>query len=382
MDEDQRDNESDDWLGDNSNQRTLLKLIFEVTPFGLAVVKEPELTFELANAAYQKLCPDADVDPIGHRYEDVWPLDVGFESVELLRDVVETGKELDLDDHQLIYPDGSRRNCGLRIRSMPWADALAVLIIIWDFDELAQGLEQSDHIVRSREAELEAAVAECLEEMRKVERYLFENVEAQRKELSEYLHNGPVQELYAVLFQLHTLRGELKQGPVIDALEPIFSRIAEVGKVLGKIYNELWPSTLASYGLASAMNGHVRRLQESHSDIEFHVDFKATLPGLPEDLRLALFRIYEEGVKNVIKHAQAQRVDIRFSSNGEIVIEIQDDGQGFSVPDSWDEFAQNGQYGLMQAAERARVFGGRLEVVSEKGNGCMLKVTMPRDVGE
>jgi signal transduction histidine kinase len=58
-------------------------------------------------------------------------------------------------------------------------------------------------------------------------------------------------------------------------------------------------------------------------------------------------------------------------------LEIRDDGQGFSVPENWKEFARRGRYGLLEAAERARSLGGRLEVASKQGSGTKLRAWMP-----
>lgn len=378
MDEAQNGDESDYGLSDDSNPRRLLKLIFEITPVGVAVVKYPGLTFQVANPAYLKCLPDADLDPIDQKYADVWPPDDGFESLALVEKVIETGDDLDLDDHEQIYPDGNRRNFGLRLRRLPWGEALAVLIIIWEMTELAQAREQMGEMIRTREAELEAAVQECVEDMLALERNLFGSMEAKRKELSDRLHNTATQELYGVVFQLHSLQGELEQEAMVDALSSILARISQVNQVLRSIYNELWPTTLNSFGLSSAINGHLKNLQESYPEMAFRVDFATNGLSLAEELRVALFRIYQAGITNVVEHAEAKRVEIRFSMDDEIVLEIRDDGDGFRVPESWREFARNGQYGLLEAAERAKSLGGRLEVASEGGKGVSFRVLIPK----
>lgn len=378
MDEAAKGDESDRWLTDNSNPRRLLNLVFEMTPVGMAVVKDHDLVFQVANPAYLKCLPVEDLDPLNQSYEKVWPPDDGFESLALVQKVIETGEALDLDDYEQIYPDGNRRNFGLRLRRLPWGEALAVLIITWEMTELTKARVQLDQMMHRREAELEAAVQECVDDMLAMERHLFGGMEAKRKELSDRLHNAATQELYGVLFQLHSVQGELEQEVVVDALSPILGRISQVNQVLRSIYNELWPSTLSSFGLASAINGHLKNVQESYPDIQFRFNFATNGLSLSEEVRVALFRMYQAGITNAVEHAEAKSVEIRFSMEDEIVLEVQDDGDGFRVPESWREFARNGQYGLLEAAERAKSLGGRLEVSSEEGNGASFRVLLPK----
>ncbi|HEX6303216.1 MAG TPA: PAS domain-containing protein [Anaerolineales bacterium] len=369
-------------VSEKSYQQTLLKLIFEITPIGMAVVKSPDLVYQMANPAYRKCLPVADLDPIDHRYEEVWPPDNGFESLALIQKVIETGDAFDADDYELVYPDGHARNFDLRLRRLSWGEALTVLIVTWDITDLGRTGERSDQLPSSREVELEAEVEEHVEDMLELERYLFAGLDSDRKESSEKLHNGPVQELYAILFQLHFLQAELEQEAVVEAFNPILSRINKVNQDLRDIYYDLWPTTLNFFGLASAISGHVKNLQESHPEIEFHVDLATNGRSLSEDICFAIFRIYQKGIANSLEHADASRVDINLSVKEEIVLEIQDDGRGFEIPNSWLEFARNGQYGLLEAAERARCLGGRMEIASEEGKGTNLRAMFPRSPKE
>jgi signal transduction histidine kinase len=102
--------------------------------------------------------------------------------------------------------------------------------------------------------------------------------------------------------------------------------------------------------------------------------------SLAEPVRLALFRIYQAALNNVARHAQAQRVDIRFRfADDEIVLEIQDDGRGFELPERWITLAREGHLGLVGAAERAEAVGGKLDVESAPGKGTCLRVIVPRE---
>lgn len=382
MDEPRKSDDSQSLPDESLEQPTFMDLIFETAPFGLAVVKSPELIFQVANPAYRKYLPAADLDPVNRRYEDVWPAQQGFRGKELLQKVFESGEALDLDEHERIYQDGIARNFGLRLRRMSWGEDLAVLIILWDISDAARAHNQMEQMRRSHEAELAAAVQASIQDMTELQRYLFESGEVKQKRFSQRLHSGPMQELYGVLFQLYSLQGELEQDQVTTMLTPALAKIAELIHFMRRLHNELWPPTLDYFGLPSALRGHIRELQESYPEIEFQIDLAPAEEILPERLRLALFRIYQEAIGNAVHHAEAKRIGIGFSVNTEAVLEIQDDGQGFSVPESWKEFARRGRYGLLEAAERARSLGGRLEVESGAGRGTRLRALVPVEAGE
>jgi len=100
---------------------------------------------------------------------------------------------------------------------------------------------------------------------------------------------------------------------------------------------------------------------------------------LPEKVQMALFRIYQEAISNVARHAGAGCVLIRFYLNEErVLLEISDDGCGFQVPERWILLARRGRLGLLGAAERADSTGGRLEVESASGKGTVVRVVAPR----
>ena len=85
-------------------------------------------------------------------------------------------------------------------------------------------------------------------------------------------------------------------------------------------------------------------------------------------MRLALFRVFQQSLTNVLRHAEATEVQVRFSFDAEEAhLEISDNGKGFEVPANWIEFVRQGHYGLAGAAERVSALGGTLTVESRTG---------------
>jgi signal transduction histidine kinase len=102
--------------------------------------------------------------------------------------------------------------------------------------------------------------------------------------------------------------------------------------------------------------------------------------SLPERIRLALFRIYQQTLVNVMRHAQAHHINVRFFfDERDITLEIEDDGRGFIVPEKWIDLARQGHMGLVGAAERAEAIGGKLNIESDPNRGTRVRVVAPRN---
>jgi signal transduction histidine kinase len=152
----------------------------------------------------------------------------------------------------------------------------------------------------------------------------------------------------------------------------------QVIQMLRSIMSELRPPTLAPFGLEKAIRSHAERFQEVHPELELHLDLMPDQQNLSEPVRLALFRIYQQALTNVVRHADARQINIRFYLNTDrAALEIEDDGRGFDVPARWIGLVRQGHLGLAGAAERAGAVGGQLNVISAPGQGTRLQVSVP-----
>jgi signal transduction histidine kinase len=97
---------------------------------------------------------------------------------------------------------------------------------------------------------------------------------------------------------------------------------------------------------------------------------------LSSEVELALYRIAQEALNNIMHHAGAKHALLQITFDKEIKLEVTDDGTGFIVPKSPTEFAPSGHFGLLGMRERADLIGGRLEVESEIGRGTRLSVRL------
>ena len=229
--------------------------------------------------------------------------------------------------------------------------------------------------LRARLAEVERT----RDELAEARRQLAESREAERLRLARELHDGPVQDLHGLRFRLGTISEEMDDDVNLMRLATVQGELLRVIDELRAICQELRPPALAPFGLEAAIRSHAGRFQEAHPELEVQVDLMHDGQTLPERVRLALFRIYQEAISNVAQHASASHVLIRFYLNEErVLLEISDDGCGFQVPERWILLARQGHLGLLGAAERADSIGGRLEVVSAPGRGTVVRVVAPR----
>jgi PAS domain S-box-containing protein len=216
-------------------------------------------------------------------------------------------------------------------------------------------------------------------DLAEVQRRLIDSGETERILIARELHDGPLQEIFALTYNLSALGDALETAEHKAELRSIQGKLIEVNQVLRGIMRELRPPALSPFGLEKAILDHADQLQHRFTDIKVHLDLMPDGASLPERVRLALFRIYQAALSNVTRHAQASEVAVRLLlAEKEVTLEIRDDGVGFEVPERWIGLVRQGQYGLVGAAERAEAMGGRLQVSSQPGGGTLIRVVVPR----
>ncbi len=142
---------------------------------------------------------------------------------------------------------------------------------------------------------------------------------------------------------------------------------------------ELRPPTLASFGLEKAIRSHAEEIQEKHPELKIHLSLARDQQMLSEDMRLTLFRIYQQSIANILRHAEASEVHIRFVFDVEEArLVIEDNGKGFVVPPGWISLIRQGHFGLAGAAERVEALGGIFEVESHPGHGTIVRAVIQR----
>lgn len=261
-----------------------------------------------------------------------------------------------------------------------WADV--VVFPIFNNEGSLQGYTKITRDLTRRkeiEAELRQNQAYYEAEMAELRRKLMEGREAERLHLAQELHDGPIQDIYGLIFSLDAIGGKVRSPFAIEQLDDAKRQLQGVVSTLREMIGDLRPPTLAPFGLEKAIRSHIQGFRETHTELDFELDLDSDRRTLPEDVRLALYRVYQTSLANIVRHAEASRVWIRLKLEKEQVwMEIADNGKGFDVPERWIKLARAGHLGLVGARERVEAVGGTIWVKSAPGEGAVVKVSIPR----
>jgi signal transduction histidine kinase len=195
----------------------------------------------------------------------------------------------------------------------------------------------------------------------------------ERQHLARELHDSVSQALYSIVLGTHAARKQLdKPVQANQALEYV-QNLAEAGLAeMRALIFELRPEVLEKEGLAAALSKQVEALEVRH---KLKADFEGEgEPDLPFAHKQTLYRITQEALHNIVKHAKATEVKVCLKEYADHVkLTIQDKGIGF---DTTQEF--NGRLGLKSMSERAASLGGSFTINSQLGQGTTLTIDIPR----
>jgi len=199
--------------------------------------------------------------------------------------------------------------------------------------------------------------------------------EEERHRIAREVHDGPVQLMVGVGMQLEMLRRRLDTldpKATADSLDQAVGRIQSAVDVMRTLIFELRPSALDEAGLAAAIAEYAKELD---SDMDFRVD--SQLRREPSDeTRVTLYRIAQEALINVRKHAKATSIEVRLEErDGGFLVRVQDNGVGFSASEMLR--STDGHLGLTSMRERAEMAGGRCEVRSLSEGGTTVEFWVP-----
>ncbi len=203
--------------------------------------------------------------------------------------------------------------------------------------------------------------------------------EAERGRLSRELHDETAQLFSAVKLQLGVVR-ESAPSDMATRLDRALSLIDSGINSIRRVIRDLRPSLLDDLGLLPALRALVGEFGD-RSDLLTRVTAPDSLPPLAPETELALFRALQEGLANVVRHAQARSVTVRIAVAGDrITMTVQDDGRGLPANRSLEEFEEAGRLGLAGMRERIAALGGTLTVNGASGEGVGLVVEVPTGV--
>jgi signal transduction histidine kinase len=269
--------------------------------------------------------------------------------------------------------DATRRlasgDLGARIGRIGVRDELSHLAGV--FDEMAATLQSRIQ----REEQVMASLEHSREQLRKLAAYQQEVREEERIRIAREIHDQFGQSLTILKMDLSWLKKhwEEERPKVEGKMGAMADIIDEALKTLHAVTSELRPVILDDFGLAAAIEWQIEEFG-SRTGIACRMEKIGPEPDLPKDQATALFRIFQEILTNIMRHARADRVDVRLEKRGgRLIIEARDNGRGISE----SEINDSKSFGLLGMRERLYPWNGRVDFEGRSGQGTVVTVRLP-----
>lgn len=258
---------------------------------------------------------------------------------------------------------------GVRIGDRGVRDELSHLATV--FDEMAASLEQRI----AREAQVTASLAQSREQLRSLAAYQQDVREQERIRIAREIHDQLGQSLTILRMDLAWLKHHLENRPpaMDEKMDDMSGVIAEALARLQTVTAELRPVILDDFGIAAAIEWQAEEFR-GRSGIDCRVEIASAEPDLPKDQATTLFRIFQETLTNIIRHADADEVTVRLAADdGVVTLEVRDNGCGIT------EAAVNdpGAFGLLGIRERLYPWSGSATFEGRPGQGTCVTIQMP-----
>ena len=266
------------------------------------------------------------------------------------------------------------------IRPLQQLDAQAARAGQGDYAALAQPISGISEIQT-----LHATLAHMADQLRSYQRSLqsyaadvLRGQEDERSRLAHELHDETVQALIALDQRLQLIERTARRDPQAALIKLTELRAMTAGTIeeVRRVIRDLRPIYLEDLGLVPAIEMLTQSL--NHPDqLEAACTIEGEVRRLTPERELAVYRIVQEALNNVLKHAQAKHVDVQVRFSETLSVSIRDGGLGFAMPDRVDALTDRGHFGLIGMRERAELIGARLTIHSAPGTGTTIELQMP-----
>jgi signal transduction histidine kinase len=201
--------------------------------------------------------------------------------------------------------------------------------------------------------------------------------EDERKRLARELHDDTLQSLIALNQRVMMVRRSTKNIGFDESLAEIEEMITQTMAELRRLTRALRPIYLEDLGLVTALHTMTQEMSQS-SSIQINFQFEGEEKRLTDNIEIALFRISQEALSNILRHSEATEaaVNIDFRQT-EVLLKISDNGKGFIPPSNPGLLSNLGHFGLLGIYERAELIGASISVDSEIDQGTTIRLAIP-----
>ena len=211
----------------------------------------------------------------------------------------------------------------------------------------------------------------------------------ERRKIARELHDNPLQELLGISIQIASLakttkiigrKDDFPQNTMVDTLEHLRHDILSASDKLRLLIGELRPDGLEELGLNVALEGFVRQMEQKMrpDGPSIEVNYDHEIDVLSDHVKITLFRIAQEAIRNASKYAQARHILLTLNrDDNRVFMKIADDGCGFTPPQRLSELASANHFGLLGITERVNSLNGKFDIHSQPGKGTEITIRLP-----
>jgi signal transduction histidine kinase len=263
------------------------------------------------------------------------------------------------------------------LRPLAGLEAAAARVSAGDLDARVAPSMLADRDMARVGTTLNGLLDRLTEDRARVRRLAAQVISAQDEErarVARELHDSTAQILTAVMLQLGAAARESDSAPLTERIATLRELAAEALEEVRSLSHTMHPRILDDLGLVAALEWLARQTR-TQTSLDVQVCADGADATIPAPLASVLYRVAQEALRNAVRHADAERVDLRLRQEaGAAVLEVADDGGGFDVERA--EERRPGM-GLFSMRERVALVNGRLVVTSSKGRGTRVVATVP-----
>jgi signal transduction histidine kinase len=251
-----------------------------------------------------------------------------------------------------------------------------------DFDQMADALQKQEAQARAMNQELEQRVLERTQELsesrdllQQFSNHLQNVLEEERKKISREIHDELGQALTGLKMDLRYIKKHLHpdQESIAQRIDTSLQLVDSTITTMRRISSDLRPGILDDLGIVPAVDWLVSNFQ-NRTGIEVMLNVEPPNLEIPKEMHTSLYRIVQEALTNVMRHAQATQVKIKIEGRPqEVVIEVRDNGRGFDP----NTLGHTRSLGLTGIRERAALIGASAEIIGSPGTGTLVSVHVP-----
>ncbi|KAA3644730.1 MAG: ATP-binding cassette domain-containing protein [Chloroflexi bacterium] len=271
--------------------------------------------------------------------------------------------------------------------------------IIWALDSYYRAREDADRMQRSQlylekeQIDLDSLRHKLIDHLteqvtildssnqalQNAQRRLLTELEKERKHLAREIHDQIIQDLLSTNYQIEEIEAHEDSSPAMqENLINLRNNLRNLIDELRNICSDLRPPTIDSLGIVAALQSYSHEWAKRTNTV-VNLNLDKDIARMSETVELSIYRIVQEGLNNIQKHAEATQVDIslQHASPRALMVSIADNGKGIIQGVDTAQLAHDGHYGLLGISERVALLGGRLRFQNQENGGLVIQAEIP-----